>query len=317
MDGKGKAMIFVENLIFEYPGVRALNNVSFTINAGSITALVGPNGAGKTTLLRCLAALDEPVSGAIRLNNVDVLDNPRLCHQSIGYLSDFFGLYDDLTVEKCLRYSALAHGITDRWQEAVFTAARRTGIDDRLAVKAAALSRGLRQRLAIAQAIIHEPPMLLLDEPASGLDPEARSDLAGLFLSLREQGMTLMVSSHILTELEEYSTDMLILQAGEIAGQRSLGGPKAVAPLMKVSLAERADALAELIRHVPGVTDVRIDGLNAWFRFSGEARERHYLLKRLIEHGIPVSSFSEETADMQHEYLAVVRKSNRNGEAAS
>lgn len=309
-------MITVENLVFEYPGVRALNNISFTIGTGSITALVGPNGAGKTTLLRCLAALDEPLSGTVLLDGVDVLENPRLCHRMIGYLSDFFGLYDELSVEQCLHFAAMTHGITDRWREAVLSAAMRTGLDDRLAVKAGALSRGQRQRLAIAQAIIHEPPVLLLDEPASGLDPEARSDLAGLFLSLRGQGMTLLVSSHILTELEEYSTDMLILQAGVIAGQRSLGNQKAAASDMKLSLAAPGASLTEVLHHVPGVTDLRVEGLNAWFKFSGEAQERHHLLKHLIQQGIAVSTFSEETADMQREYLDVVRQGRADGEEA-
>ncbi len=312
-------MITVESLIFEYPGVRALNNVSFTIPPGSITALVGPNGAGKTTLLRCLAALDEPVSGSILLQGVDVLENPRLCHRDIGYLSDFFGLYDDLTVEQCLRYMAMAHGIErERCPEAGLLAADRVGIKDRLGDKAKALSRGLRQRLAIAQAIIHEPKMLLLDEPASGLDPEARSSLAGLFLSLRDEGMTLLVSSHILTELEEYSTDMLILTKGVIAGQRQVRSREAVSVLMKVTLAGSPDGkgLTSALGETAGVSDVRVDGPHGWFRFTGDGEAQRELLKNLVNRGVPVCAFTEMKADMHHEYLAVVRQ-GKNPEAKS
>ena len=168
-------MIEVRGLLFEYPGIRALDDVSFTIESGSITALVGPNGAGKSTLLRCLAALDHPLSGQISIDGVVVLVFPRSSHRNVGSLADFFGLYNELTVKQCLLYVARAHGIPAQEEDkAVMRAAERLQIAERMHDKAGALSRGLAQRLAIAQAIVHEPKVLLLDEPASGLDPEAR-----------------------------------------------------------------------------------------------------------------------------------------------
>jgi ABC-2 type transport system ATP-binding protein len=176
-------LISVKNLIFEYTGFRALNNISFTIPQGSITALVGPNGAGKTTLLRCLSALEQPLNGSINIDNVDILEQPRLCHRKVGYLSDFFGLYDRLTVRQCLHFVARAQGIAEHQCEpAVISVAKKLNIADRLETTPAMLSRGLRQRVAIAQAIIHQPKVVLLDEPASGLDPEARHSLANLFV---------------------------------------------------------------------------------------------------------------------------------------
>jgi ABC-2 type transport system ATP-binding protein len=308
-------MLTVQNLDFEYPGVRALKNVSFSVPRGSITAVVGPNGAGKTTLLRCIAALDEPLSGRIVLDGVDVQEEPRLCHQSLGYLSDFFGLYEDLTVERCLHYTALAHAIPDERRRAtITTAATRVDLGDRLGQKAGALSRGLRQRLAIAQAIIHEPKMLLLDEPASGLDPEARSALAGLFRSLRDQGMTLLVSSHILAELEEYSTDMLILQAGELVGQRSIRAPEAAAIPLHVLLSAPFPKLASFLAGIDGVSDVRTDGNGCRFRFSGGVDGRRLLLKMLVDAGAPVYAFGEARADMQREYLDAVKQARTNAE---
>ena len=176
-------MINVEQLIFEYPNLRALDEVSFHIPQGSITALVGPNGAGKSTLLRCMAGLDQPMSGNIRINDIDVLEHPRECHRIIGYLSDFFGLYDRLTVRQCLHYVARAQGIAEAdCAAAIDKISSGLYINDRLDVLAGTLSRGLRQRVAIGQAIIHSPRVVLLDEPASGLDPEARHELAELFL---------------------------------------------------------------------------------------------------------------------------------------
>ena len=201
-------LVAVERLVYEYPTARALDEVSFVIERGSITALVGPNGAGKTTLMRCLAALQRPLSGAVEIDGYSTEEQPREVHRSVGYLSDFYGLYDQLTVEQTLRYAAARHGIEE---DTALSVAERVGLAERLHVAADALSRGLRQRLAIASAILHKPMLLILDEPAAGLDPQARVDLSGLFMDLRAQGMTLIVSSHILSELEDYATDVLMM----------------------------------------------------------------------------------------------------------
>ncbi|MCK4509545.1 MAG: ABC transporter ATP-binding protein, partial [Desulfuromonadales bacterium] len=230
-------MIEVNDLVFEYPGTRALDGVSFRIEPGNITALVGPNGAGKTTLLRCMAALEVPLHGEVRIDGENIHEDPRSCHRKLGYLSDFFGLYDELTVRQCLLHAAASRGILAGEQLRVIEqAADRLGISDRLEMRAGALSRGLRQRLAIAQAVVHEPQILMLDEPASGLDPEARHSLAELFLTLRDQGMTLVVSSHILSELDEYSTDMLVLRDGRILSHDLIEQEVAASVCLKLSL---------------------------------------------------------------------------------
>ena len=178
-------MIEVENLVYEYPTARALKGVSLRVAAQTITALVGPNGAGKTTLLRCLAALEDPYSGKVRIGGLDTVERPREIHATLGYLPDFYGLYDDLTVRRCLSYAARSHGIGSAMvAAAVEKAAGRVSLLDRLESKAGELSRGLRQRLAIGQSIVHEPHVLLLDEPAAGLDPQARRDLSTLLIAL-------------------------------------------------------------------------------------------------------------------------------------
>lgn len=210
-------MISVNNLTFDYPGKRALQHVSFSIEPGSITALVGPNGAGKSTLMRCIAALETPSSGSIHVDGLDVLENPREAHALMGYLPDVFGLYGELSVEQCLRYHAMVQKISKQDQKAaVERVAIRMQIQDLLFQEVKTLSRGQLQRLAIAQAIIHHPKVLILDEPASGLDPEARSHLSQLLILLAKEGITMLVSSHILAELEDYCTHMLVLRDGRI-----------------------------------------------------------------------------------------------------
>jgi len=302
-------LITVQDLSFEYPGVRALDGVSLEVKQGSVVALVGPNGAGKTTLLRCLAALDEPVSGQILFNGESTLENPRLAHEKIGYLPDFFGLYDELTVERCLTFHAASHNIArPDIADAVKRAAERLKIADRLHVRAKELSRGLRQRLAIAQAIVHEPPLLLLDEPASGLDPEARASLSELFLELRDEGITLIVSSHILTELQEYSSHMLVMRQGRIVAEESMTSTPETKVRFRVTLVNANDGIGDALAGFEGVSDANVDGTQASFLFSGGEHERHHLLKSLMDSGFSISSFSPVSQGMQDAYLAKVRR---------
>ena len=224
-------MIDISQLVFEYPGHRALDGVSLRIAEGSVTALVGPNGAGKSTLLRCIAGLEQPLSGRIQVKGISVTDEPREVHRHLGYLSDFFGLYDRLSVQRCLEYSALAMGLPQRQAAGrAEEVAAQLGLGELLQRCPTELSRGQRQRVAIGQAIVHQPGVLLLDEPASGLDPEARGSLSQLFRQLQAQGMTLVVSSHILSELDEYCTHILSIRNGRIESHEALDQVSAPIP---------------------------------------------------------------------------------------
>ena len=210
-------MITVTNLIFDYPSLRALDNVSFAIEPNTVTALIGPNGAGKTTLMRCIAALDAPLSGTIEVDGLDVERHPREVHARMGFLYDFYGLYDELTVAQSLTHRAGAQGVgADLQASRVATAAERLKLTEKLDQQVGTLSRGWRQRLSIALNIVHEPKLLLLDEPASGLDPVARDELSKTLRELHGAGMTIVVSSHILSELEDYSTHVLAIDNGRI-----------------------------------------------------------------------------------------------------
>ncbi len=301
-------MIDVQDLTFDYPETRALDRVSFRIPEQSITALVGPNGAGKTTLLRCLAALEEPVAGTIRVAGADILADPRACHRRLGYLSDSFGLYDELSVRQCLTHAAAAHGLPDAEQSAAAVrAAARLGLGGRLESRAGTLSRGLRQRLAIAQAIVHQPQFLLLDEPASGLDPEARQALADLFLALRADGMTLVVSSHILAELEAYATDLLVLRDGRLHLQQALRPGHGGSLRLRLELTEAVCSWESVLAGVPGLTEVQVDGRFATVRCAADPAARQRLLQELLQRGLPLCAFGEEPRNLQHAYLDSLR----------
>jgi ABC-2 type transport system ATP-binding protein len=297
-------MIEVRDLSYEYPGRRALDGVSFSIAAGSITALVGPNGAGKTTLLRCLAGMERPLSGTIDVDGVDVVEEPRRSHLHLGYLSDFFGLYERLTVRQCLSYVGAANGLTqETLAQTVVATATELGLGERLEQCTGELSRGLRQRVASAQAIIHGPTVVLLDEPASGLDPEARFSLGELFVTLAQRGMTLLVSSHILAELEAYSSHMLILRDGKLVEHRQLAGSIENVSLIEASALEGPATLATALRHMAGVNDVTVVAQAARFALAGTAVEQAALLQALLAAGLRISHFAVVTEDLQQSYI--------------
>ena len=306
---KTGVMIEVEGVVYDYPTARALHGVSFTVAAGTVLALVGPNGAGKSTLMRCIAALDTPTAGTIRVAGIDVEADPRGVHRAIGYLPDFFGLYDELTVRRALIYAARSRGVAaDRAADAAEAAAARVQLTDRLEARAGELSRGLRQRLAIAQTIVHEPRALLLDEPAAGLDPEARRSLSDLILSLAGGGMTIMVSSHILAELEDYSSQMLMIRDGRAAGDGVVeaGAGALASPRVEVIFADPPGDLAELLERI-GVVVAGLRGDTAVLTL-GVGEDEATLLGRLIAAGLKVKSFQAARTTLEDAYLAEVRR---------
>lgn len=313
----GPMLISVADLVFDYPGKRALHGLTFDIAEGSITALVGPNGAGKSTLLRCLAALERPYAGEVRVAGWDMAEDPRAVHRVVGYLQDFYGLYDSLTVRRCLTYHARARAVPEaEVAERVAVVARDLGIAERMDERAGTLSRGLRQRLAIAQSIVHRPRLLLLDEPASGLDPEARHALSRLLVRLRDDGMTLLVSSHILSELQDYSSHVMILREGRLVEHAPLGA------VARSAAAARRRIRLRLAAPVPGLTDrlaglgaeaiaAEADGAGAAFDFAGDDADQGALLRRLMQDGVPVCEFHALHASMQDLYLDRLRSQER------
>ncbi len=300
----------VQGLVFDYPGKRALNGISIEVPKGAVLALVGPNGAGKSTLMRVIAGLDEPVEGSVHLAGVSVLDEPRAAQRHLGYLSDFFGLYDDLTVRQCLLHAASIRAVPpERRDAAVLRAAERVAIVDRLGAAAGTLSRGLRQRLAIAQAIIHEPDVVLLDEPAAGLDPEARASLSALFRSLQAEGKTLVVSSHILAELEEYSTHMLAIRDGEVVEFNGLEeAPTAGVQRLRIRLANAWQAPAGFWESCgAGLREPDNEAGVLWVDMPGKDAGAACLLKAMVDAGAPVSEFAPHRESLQESYLKAAR----------
>jgi ABC-2 type transport system ATP-binding protein len=305
-------MIVAKDVVYDYPAGRALDGVSFDVRKGAVLALVGPNGAGKSTLMRCIAALDRPTAGTISVAGLDTVADPRGVHAAIGYLPDFFGLYDELSVLRALVYAARSRGVAvEAADEAARRAAERVELSDRLEKRAGELSRGLRQRLAIAQTIVHEPSVLLLDEPAAGLDPESRRGLSDLIVRLSGEGMTILVSSHILAELEDYSSEMLMLRDGRVAGAGvvSAGARAAHGDLARVraAFAQPYPDLADRIAAV-GLTAEQVGPDAAVLVLAPGPEAQAQALAALVGAGLAVRAFEPARTTLEQAYLEEARR---------
>lgn len=298
--------ISVRDLVVEYPNLRALNRVSFEIPRGSVTALVGPNGAGKSTLMRCLVALDRPFSGEVRIDGLDTMAAPREVHRRVGYLSDSFGLYDDLSVARCVQHAAASHGLKGAALKArVATLIELVGLQDLLERRAGTLSRGERQRVGLAQALAHDPMILVLDEPASGLDPGARHRLATLLKRLSAEGKSIVVSSHILAELEDYSNWMLTLEGGEVRGWVAVHPSEAQGTrLLQLEVASEPSEAAKAAEGVAGVQSVEVKGNTLLVAWGREAEAQADLVAALVGAGVRVVALGLASSQMQSIYLS-------------
>lgn len=284
-------MLTIKHLDFHYDTRQVLHDVSLHLDAGSITGLIGPNGAGKSTLMRCMAGLEVPSRGAVWLNDAPILANPRASFAQLGYLPDFFGLPAGLTVVQCLTYAAKSRGIADnQLAHVIDKTVRSVGLENKLYHKVSALSRGQKQRVGIGQVIVHQPKFLLLDEPASGLDPEARHELSLLLRELQSQGMTILVSSHILSELDEYCSHMLVIKDGRIQAHQALHDTQTTTQQNIILRLHHApeNALAQL-QSLPNVQAATQQGDAFTLTLPAGDEARVALLRAVVQNGLPLS----------------------------
>ena len=304
-------MIEFQTLRREYGDLVAVRDLELSIPEREVYGLIGPNGAGKTTIIRMACGLLTPTSGRVTISGVDVHENPELAQSYIGYLSDFFSVYDNLKVWEYLDYFGRAYKMpSSQLPTRIDQVIREVGLDVKRDALIRGLSRGMKQRLGIARAIIHKPKVLLLDEPASGLDPKARVDLRNLLLELRAEGATVLISSHILPDLEGFCTSIGVMEKGvmvrsgrveEITSQESQ-------QFRLVRITWLGEAPVERILHSIGaVSGVVFNGSDALFRFAGSEGDLAALLQRLIAQGVRVLSFGEIKQTIEELYLRLSR----------
>ena len=300
-------MLSAQNLNFHYDSHQVLHNINVELPKGSITGLIGPNGAGKSTLMRCMAGLECPSSGEVHLNGKPILANPRESFAQLGYLPDIFGLPEGLSVIQCLTYAAKSRGVSDGdLAQAVGSTVQLLGLADKLYSRVSNLSRGQKQRVGIGQVIIHRPKFLLLDEPASGLDPEARHELSLLLLQLQRDGMTILVSSHILSELDEYCSHMLVIKQGRIQAFQALHGEgQPEAQTVRLRFANRTAAeLAAAVRELPAVQSVNVNAAGDALQVVLPAGDLAgaALLRELVQRQLPVCALERVRTSLLESY---------------
>lgn len=300
-------MLEVRGLCKEYGGLRAVNGVSFQLHPGDVFGFIGSNGAGKTTTIRMLATLLEPTSGTATLNGADILRDPMDVRRQIGYMPDFFGLYDDVKVWEYLDFFATIYRVPPRERPKI--------IDDvleltNLSVKkdsfVQTLSRGMQQRLCLARCLVHDPALLLLDEPASGLDPRARAELKELIAELGRMGKIVIVSSHILPELAGFCNTVGIIERGELLAfgpVQDIVRDIQSAKMITVRVIERVSEAAEFLSVRAGVVNVRTEADQVITEFQGTPDEQANLLASLIHAGFRVIDFTEQAVDLEDVFL--------------
>jgi ABC-2 type transport system ATP-binding protein len=308
-------VIEIEGLSKIYGHVRAVNNVSFSVGAGEIFGFVGPNGAGKSTTLKILATLLTPTSGRAMVNGLDVTTNVFEVRGLIGYMPDFFGVYDRLTSAEYLSfYAACYHIPRGRRAAIVADLLELVNLAEKRDAQVNSLSRGMKQRLCLARALVHDPQVLLLDEPASGLDPRARIDMRDLLKELSSMGKTIIISSHILPELSELCTSAAILERGQVLASgplNSLMGPEGTS---RVRVAINGDIAAAMYtaQGVAGVTRVDpTENGGMELGYDPVATEPGQILAALMGAGVPVTSFAPVETDLEDVFMHVTSEASR------
>jgi ABC-2 type transport system ATP-binding protein len=301
-------MIELVSLRKEYDNVLAVDDLSLVIPPGEIFGLIGPNGAGKTTTIRMAGGLLAPTTGRAMIAGVNVAEEPERAQKNIGYLSDFFAVYEDLKVWEYLDYFAHAYKMPEADIPARITEViAQVNLEVKRDAMIRGLSRGMKQRLGIARAIIHRPKVMLLDEPASGLDPKARLELRNLLRTLRDQGATILISSHILTELEGFCTSIGIMEKGRMVRSGSIEQITAAASSTRlVRLSWVGDALAvteEKLKSDSRISEVSLGSGGGTFRFSGAEADLAPVLAALIAGNVRVTSFGEVKQTVEEVYM--------------
>ncbi len=309
-------MLVLDGLTRYYGSFLALDHLSLTIHDGELHGFVGPNGAGKSTTMRILATLLKPTEGTATLDGVDVAGHPREIRRLMGYMPDFFGVYDRLKTWEYLDFYARCYGFGPKERKHMIESLLElVNLTDKRDSYVDVLSRGMKQRLCLARALIHDPRLLILDEPASGMDPRARAEMKGILRTLKDMGKTVLISSHILPELSEMCDSLTIIDHGrlvfsgsveELARHMSGNAPIRVR-LAAGAEAETVEAAVTLIRQYPGVTGVGREEDNVLtVNFDGSEEATADLLKQLAA-GTPLVDFHRPPLNLEKVFMEVTQ----------
>ncbi|MCK6448479.1 MAG: ABC transporter ATP-binding protein [Planctomycetes bacterium] len=289
--------------------LKAVDEVSFTVEHGAIYGFIGPNGAGKTTTMRICATLELPDRGDVFVDGVSVLDDPRRARKKLGFMPDTYGAYPQTTIREYLDFYARAYGLAGK--------ARKATVDQVLAFTSLAeldhklihtLSKGMKQRLCLAKTMLHDPSVLILDEPAAGLDPRARIELRELVKALAAMNKALLISSHILSELAEMCDGVAVIESGKLLAQGRVDAiQKRLQPhhTIWVRALCAPDALEKALLEEPDVSNVRAERGGFGFDYTGDDEARARMLARLVQRGLQPVEFAGGEVKLEDIFMSL------------
>jgi ABC-2 type transport system ATP-binding protein len=300
-------IVQVRGLSKKYGDMVAVRDLSFDVPAGEVFGFIGPNGAGKTTTLRILATLLDPSEGEVRVDGLCVENDTEAVRKIIGYMPDHFGVYEGITVEEYLDFFASAYRIP--------ASRRKAMIDDVMALTdlghlksrmVSTLSKGMKQRLCVAKTLVHDPKVLILDEPASALDPRARIELRGLLKELGRMGKTIIISSHILTELSDLCTSVAIIERGRLIQSGKvdlLQRQRWTSDRVVITLHGPRPGADRLLAGEGAVADIALEENRLTFDYTGPPGEFYKVIKTLLDHDVPVLAVEHEARNLERLFM--------------
>ena len=303
-------MLKIENLCKSYGKFQAVNNLSLHIPKGEIFGFVGPNGAGKTTTMRIICGLLDATSGKVLAGGIDVINKPRELKSKIGYMPDFFGVYDDLKVMEYLEFYASIYNIKGKEKEKVCNdLLELVDLTEKRDFYVDTLSRGMKQRLCLARSLVHNPELLILDEPASGMDPRARMEMKEILRTLKSMGKTILVSSHILPELAELCTSIGIIEKGQVVMSgtvEEITRKVYHTQTIRIKVIDKVEETIRVLQEYPDVDGANVVSENVVeASFKGDDIFMKSLLLRLIQSNIPVVAFNQLDGSLEDIFMRV------------
>lgn len=300
-------MLIIKGLEKSYGDFKALNGLDLEIKQGQLYGFVGPNGAGKTTTLKIISGLLTADRGQIILDGIDLLENSKYLKQSIGYMPDFFGVYDNLKVIEYMEFFASTYNLDRKSTvKSIESLLQLVGLTEKKYENVDGLSRGMKQKLCLARTLIHRPKLLILDEPASGMEPRARMEMQDILRTLANEGTTIIISSHVLSELGEMCTNIGILDKGKMILSGSMDEIitmqyKATPIIMQIT--KGIEIVMKLLKTCPLVTNIAIQENHISFGFNGNAEKESELLADLIMSGARISEFRRQESNLETVFL--------------
>ncbi len=303
-------MLKIHNLYKRYGKSTALDGLCLEIEKGELFGFVGPNGAGKTTTMKIISGLLQADSGEVYVDQVDALKDGKRLKEKIGYMPDFFGVYDNLKAIEYMEFYASLYGFEGKEATKLcYELMDLVHLSDKADSYVDGLSRGMKQRLCLARSLVHNPELLILDEPASGLDPRARVEMKSILKDLRAMGKTILISSHILPELAEMCTSIGIIESGKMVVKGTveeiMTAMNATHPLV-MKLSSGQEEAVQLLKGNPKVENISIREQNISIGFSGNEEEEADLLQQLIANRIKVISFSREEGNLETVFMQII-----------